>query len=69
MKSETSLQRSLSASIKQALRSADTVTENLYRLDEGEHPENVMEDLRDELARLTKSIHEFNAYHNALTTS
>lgn len=69
MKTELSLQRSILASLKTAVRAHTNIKDHLASLMVGRHDlGNIMPELRIQLAELTKSIHELNAYHNCLVT-
>lgn len=58
----------IKASLKTALQDVDAIGLALEDLQEGADPKDKMESLRQSLAHLNKAVHEFNAYHNALST-
>lgn len=67
MKSETSLSKSADASLKEAIKGCTQLLNDLRLLQKGDTA-RFMPRVRQELAELNKAVHEFNAYHNALTT-
>jgi hypothetical protein len=74
MKSEKELRASARAQIKQAQEACDRVTDDLHDLHGMEVSltvpplDAIMPRLRQNLARLTKAVHEYNAYRNTLDT-
>lgn len=66
MKTEYSVQRSASASLKSALKEADDVKMLVTLLKKGGEPKQYMEPLRYHLSVLNQRVHEYNAYANVL---
>jgi len=68
MKTQESLSKSAEAALKQALKSTESTHLLLLRIKNGADPDVVITSIRLSLAELNQRVHEFNAYHNALTT-
>lgn len=69
MKSETSLRSAQDGALKQALEASDELSQTLDILwHDTKAAGHQMPTVRALLAELNQRVHEFNAYHNALTT-
>jgi len=69
MKTQESLSKSADAALMQALRASVSLQKYLEHLSNApwSTPE-MFPKVRTHLAELNQRVHEFNAYHNALTT-
>lgn len=69
MKSPLSLSKSATACLKRVLREIDNLKANaLGILKSDEPPEDLLPAMRLQAFEVTKAVHEFSAYHNALST-
>lgn len=71
MKTEESLSKSEAAALKNAINESARINAALNCIHRGllaSPPKKVLPAIRGHLAELTKSVHEFSAYHNARTT-
>lgn len=67
MKEEIELFRSANARLNQVIRESERLHAIAKQQKEGFKPEN-MPEMRRLASSITQCVHEFNAYHNALTT-